>query len=98
MTKESIPAIRRYENVCWQIAMQQVKDGSWVRYDDHVAAMKLVQLSMKKLEQETSQWKEMFTKAVHSLVLQEKQITYLEEQIAELKESLWNGRIESLGF
>jgi hypothetical protein len=77
MTEETIPAIQRYEIDCGGNAIKQVEDGPWVRYDDHVASMELMQLSMKKLEQETSQWKEMFTKSVHLLELQEKQITYL---------------------
>ena len=37
-----IPAIQRYEIDCWGNAIKQVEDGSWVRYDDHVAAVKLM--------------------------------------------------------
>ena len=50
--------------------MEQIEDGSWVRYDDHVAAVELMRSEIEKLE----------------------------EQVAELKESLWNAKIESLDF
>ena len=65
-----IPPIRRYELECGRNAMQQVEDGSWVQYDDHVAAVELMRSEVEKLE----------------------------EQVAELKEELWNARLESKSF
>ena len=65
-----IPAIPRYEIDCWGNAIKQVEDGSWARYDDHVASIKSIRSEVEKLE----------------------------GQIAELNESLWNARIESLDF
>ena len=45
-----IPAIRRYEIDCWGNAIEQVEDGSWVRYDDHVAAMESMLSEVEKLK------------------------------------------------
>ena len=45
-----IPAIQRYwvDGVDgW--SMEQIEDGSWVRYDDHVAAMESMRLEVEKL-------------------------------------------------
>ena len=53
-----IPPIRRYELDCIWIAMQQVEDGSWVRYDDHVAAVKLMQSEVEKLKEQVAELKE----------------------------------------
>ena len=50
-----IPPIRRYELECGRNAMQQVEDGSWVRYDDHVAAMKLMRSEIEKLEEQVAE-------------------------------------------
>ena len=46
-----IPAIQRY----WVAgvdgwSMEQVEDGSWVRYDDHVAAMESMLSEVEKLK------------------------------------------------
>ena len=65
-----IPAIRRYKLDCLWNAIRQVEGGPWVRYDDHVAAVKLMRSEIEKLE----------------------------EQVAELDESLWDARIESKSF
>lgn len=46
-----IPAIQRYEIDCWGNAIKQVEDGSWVRYDDHVALMQRMQLKIQKLKE-----------------------------------------------
>lgn len=50
-----IPPIRRYELECGRNAMQQVEGGSWVRYDDHVAAVKLMQSEVEKLEEQIAE-------------------------------------------
>ena len=53
-----IPPIRRYELECGRNAMQQVEDGSWVRYDDHVAEVKLMQSEIGRLEERVAELKE----------------------------------------
>lgn len=58
MTQVTIPLIRRYELDCWKNAMQQVEDGSWVRYDDHVAEVKLMRSEIGKLEEQVAELKE----------------------------------------
>ena len=47
-----IPPIRRYELECGRNAMQQVEGGSWVRYDDYVAVVKLMWSAIEKLEEQ----------------------------------------------
>ena len=50
-----IPPIRRYELECGRNAMQQIEDGSWVRYDDHVAAVELMQSGVEKLKEQIAE-------------------------------------------
>ena len=50
-----IPPIRRYELECGRNAMQQIEDGSWVRYDDHVASIKSMQSEVDKLEEQITE-------------------------------------------
>jgi hypothetical protein len=48
-----IPAIQRYwvDGVDgW--SMEQAEDGSWVRYDDHVAAVKLMRSEIGRLKEQ----------------------------------------------
>ena len=52
MTQVTIPPIRRYDLDC--IWMHPVEDGSWVRYDDHVAAVKLMQSEIEKFEEQVA--------------------------------------------
>ena len=49
MTKESIPDIQRYSVDGWGCEIDQVNDGSWVRYDDHVAAVELMRSEVQQL-------------------------------------------------
>ena len=53
-----IPRIRRYELDCGRNTMQQVEDGSWVRYDDHVTAVKLMRPEVEKPEEQIAEFKE----------------------------------------
>ena len=39
-------------------SMEQIEDGSWVRYDDHVAAIKLMQSEVEKLEEQIAELNE----------------------------------------
>ena len=50
-----IPPIRRYELECGRNAMQQVGDGSWVCYDDHVAAMESMWSENEKLKEQIAE-------------------------------------------
>ena len=51
-----IPAIRRYKiDYRWN-AIKPV-DGEWVRYDDHVAAVKLMRSEVEKLEEQVAELK-----------------------------------------
>ena len=56
--KVAIPAIRRYEIDCWGNAIQQIEDGSWVRYDDHVTAVKLMRSEVDELEEQIAELNE----------------------------------------
>ena len=50
-----IPAIQRHEIDCWGNTIKQIEDGSWVRYDDHVASMGLMQSEIEKLEEQIAE-------------------------------------------
>ena len=50
-----IPAIRRYWIDCWGNAIKQIEDGSWVRYDDHVAAVKVMRSEIEELEEQIAE-------------------------------------------
>ena len=52
-----IPASQRYEIDCWGNAIKQVEGGEWVRYDDHVAAVKLMRSEVEKLEEQVAELK-----------------------------------------
>jgi hypothetical protein len=47
-----IPAPDQYEIDCCGNAVKQVVGGSWVRYDDHVASIKLMRSHVEKLEEQ----------------------------------------------
>ena len=53
-----IPAIPRYWFDRWGNAARQIEDGSWVRYDDHVALMQRMQSEIEELEEQIAELKE----------------------------------------
>ena len=53
-----IPPIRRYELECGRNAMQQVEDGRWVRYDNHIAEVILIMSEVEKLEEQITELNE----------------------------------------
>jgi len=56
-TRDRIPPIRRYKIGYRWNAVKPV-DGEWVRYDDHVAAVKLMQSEVEKLEEQVAELNE----------------------------------------